>query len=305
MQNIKEKNQINLAYDLIKYFSTHINNCNNKRCNCKFLDIFDEKNINNNSNNDKYISEYINILNYLFESAFVDIYIYNYYDLAILLAEHFCHLKDNPTVAFSIICTLIIRKKSKLSMFEMATLFEICQKYIYYITAKEDKNIENEIRENKNELLQNKIREDYIKSYFHNLMLSNTIKKIMNNYIEIIIKILKYRNIFQDSITIQFDESNENINSVKINFFEQKERIENFYSTEKKDKEDKGMNKLKKESNLYIIIYLLKKEYLYYNEILESVKKIQFTKQLKIFIIFKYFYFFDIFEGGKIPDKIE
>ena len=305
MLMIKEQNKIEPAYELIKSCNKHINDCKNINCNCKFLKICNEKLINNNDTSiNNYISEYINILNYLFECPFIDIYIYNYYDLSIILAEHFCHLKDNPTVAFSIICTLIIRKRNKFSTFEIAILFEICQKYIYFITAREDKNIEDEIRVNKNELLQNRIREEYIKSYYHNLMLSNKIKKLMNNYIEIIIKILKYKSIFEDSITFQYDENNENKNSVKINFFESNSKIEDFNSNNK-NKEDKKLKELKNESNLYIIIYLLNKEQLYYNEILDSVKKIQFSKKLKIFIIFKYFFFFDIFSGGKIPDKIE
>ena len=302
---IKEKNLIDNAHALVKFLNKHINNCSKKNCSCLILKAYtDNGNINIINDGEylqKYISQYLSILNYLFESAFVEKNFYNNYDLTIILAEHFCHLKNNPTMAFSIISTLILKQRDKLSKFQMVVLYELNQKYVYYISAKIKKDIENEIMQNKNELLTDKKREDIFKNYYHNLILSNKIKKIMINYIDNIIKILKYKNIFEESLSFQFDENNEII-SVKINFFEQNTKIENLNnkSNNKKHKE-KIINY---DTNLYIIIYLLKLEQIYFKEIIHFADKIQISKDLPIFLIFKYFLFFDIFLGRKIPDQI-
>ena len=41
----------------------------------------------------------------------------------------------------------------------------------------------------------------------------------MNQYINNLIKILKYKSIFEDTLTINYDEGNEVITNVQINFF--------------------------------------------------------------------------------------
>ncbi len=73
-------------------------------CNCKFFDAFEGKKYNNNESNDDgpevFLTEFLTILNYLFESDFVEKNFYNNYELTIILAEHFCHLKDKPNNVF-------------------------------------------------------------------------------------------------------------------------------------------------------------------------------------------------------------
>ena len=210
-------------------------------------------------------------------------------------------------MAFSLINTLLLKQKIKFSIFKMAILYELNQKYSYYMKSNIKKNIEKEIYFNKIELLKNNRQEELFKSYYHNLILSNKIKTLMNNYIDNIIKILAYKNIFNDSITYQLDESNENIISAKIKFFEQNNKIENLSNIKPKNKNIKNntLNKIKENStNLYIIIYLLKMEQFYFSQLIKSINKIKISKNLPIFIIFKYFIFFDFFRDGKIPDEI-
>ena len=189
----------------------------------------------------------------------------------------------------------------------MAILYELNQKYSYYMKSNIKKNIEKEIYFNKIELLKYNRQEELFKSYYHNLILSNKIKTLMNNYIDNIIKILAYKNIFNDSITYQLDESNENIIFAKIKFFEQNNKIENLSNIKPKNKNIKNniLSKIKENStNLYIIIYLLKMEQFYFSQLIKSINKIKISKNLPIFIIFKYFIFFDFFRDGKIPDEI-
>jgi len=304
MIKIKEQNKIESLIVLVRFIKKHINICNKIVCNCKLFRILRKVKKNDKLKSEKlkeFLSELLFNLNYLFENAFIECDIYNNYDLAILLAEHFCHLKDNPLMAFSIINTLVSKQRNKYSKFQMIILYELSQKYIYYITAKIMKEIEIEaIQNNKIELLFNKNKEEEFQKIYNNLKMSYIVKRHIINYIDNEIKILKYRIIFEDSLSFKFDENCEGIDSVKINFFNQSIKIENLY----KDAYDKTKRKDKrKNSNLYYIIDLLKNEQFYYKKIIKSIKEIEF-EDIPIFMVFKYFLFFDIFEGGKIPEEL-
>ena len=294
MLKIKEKNDSESSFQLLKFLYKHINSCNINNCNCKLLNVFiQEQNNKKNNKNEKNTSNVLIILNYLYESAFLEYDYYNRYNMVILLAEHFCHLKDNPIMAFSFINSLIINHRNKLSKFQIVELYELNQKYIYFIQAKEKCNKDYEITENKNELLSKVNRADYYINYFNSLNLSNKIKRIINNYIDNFIKILKNKNIFEESLSFKFDENNENIIFVMINYFEQNSFLDEIFKLRKKI-----------TSNLYYIIYLLKEEIILYNNIINYVNQMNIFKDVPIFIIYKYYLFFDIFGGGIVPQEI-
>ena len=295
MLRIKEDNDKISAYLLIDFFSSHINNCFKAECKCKLLEnllkesMFNKKDIKNLQ---KCIKKILNILNYFFESTFIEYDFCDKYELAILLSEHYCHLKNNSIMSFSIINTLIQKHKNKLTKYEMVVLYELSRKYIYYILANIKRKIDYEIYNNKKELLIKKQREEYFRNYFYNLKISYKAKKLMFNYINNLIEILKYKNIFEESIIFQLDENNENIISVKFDFFN---RIS-----------DENNNKLNDNNKAYLynIINLLKNEKIYYENINFSIDKFEIIKDMPIFIIFKFYLFYDIIEGGNIPKDI-
>ena len=308
MLKIKEQNEVETAFFLIKFINKHIENCNKIICDCKIFDIYLKKikySLNKEELKD-YLYEIINILNYLFECCFVENNFYNNYDLSVLLAEHFCHLRNNPTMSFSLITTLILKNRNKFSKFEMVMLYELSQKYIYYIIAKVKNDFEIEIENNKFDLLKDQLRQKEFIDYYYNLTLSNKAKKLISKYIENEITILKYKSIFEESLSFQLDENNENIQSVKIKFFDQSINIENFYNefNNKGIKNNIRSKEKKTRSNIYNIIFLLNMEYKYYRKILQSISQIQINKDIPINMIFKYILFFDIFLEGKIPELI-
>ena len=308
MLKIKEQNNVESAFFLIKFLNNHIDNCHKITCDCKIFSIYLKNNFDdlNKEELKDYLYELINILNYLFECCFVEYDFYNNYDLSILLAEHFCHLRNNPTMSFSIITTLMCKNKNQFSKFEMVVIYELCQKYIYFIIAKVKYDYDIGIKYNKYDLLKNQLRQNEFIGYYYNLALSNKAKKLILNYINNEIKILKYKNIFEESLSFQFDENNENLLSVKINFFNQLINIDNLYNEygSKKVKKNKTEKIKRNSSNLYNIIYLLNMEYKYYRKIIYSISRIQINKDIPIFMIFKYILFFDIFLGGKIPEQV-
>ena len=320
MIQIKEKNEIKSAYLLIGLFTEHINNCHKIFCNCKILQLFLQKELTQTKvkpgdksgildDSKGHIPDLLVILNYLYESIFIDYDYYNKYYLSILLAEHFCHLKNNPTMAFSLINTLILKKKEKLRMEQLIVLYELCQKYIYYILALEKTKFEKQINNlnNKTNLIIMPHKDEFFRKYFNSLEISYKVRKIIDNYIDNEIKILKYKNIFEETIEFKFDENNEEITKVDIKFFEEDSNLKKDFS----DKEIKNLRKLNSNSlfcnsydNLFYIISLLKVEQYDYNRIINSIQNIEIFKGLSIILIFKFYLFFDIFEGGKIPSNI-
>ena len=307
MLKIKERNDVESAFYLTKFLNKHINSCNKTICDCKLFEIYLNKNKNslNKEEINDYLLELLNIINYLFECAFVEYDFYQNYDISILLAEHFCHLRTNPTISFSVIISLMLKNSNKFSKFEMVVLYELCQKYIYYIMAKVHNDLEVEIHNNRFEALKNQFRQNDFIDYYYNVTLSNKAKKLISNYIDNEMKILKYKDIFEESLSFQFDENNESIMSVKINFFNQFINIDNIYNEydSKKIKKNNRDKPKKNGSNLNNIIYLIRMEYKYYKKILYSISQIQINKDIPIFMIFKYILFFDIFIGGKLPEQ--
>ena len=163
--------------------------------------------------------------------------------------------------------------------------------------AKIHNDLEVEMLNNRFEALKNQYRQNEFIDYYCNATLSNKAKKLISNYIDNEMKILKYKNIFEESLSFQFDENNESIMSVKINFFNQFINIDNIYNEydSKKIKKNNRNKPKKNGSNLNNIIYLLRMEYKYYKKILYSISQIQINKDIPIFMIFKYILFFDIF----------
>ena len=303
MLKIKIQKKIGQAFLLVKFLYNHINKCNKIGCNCKLFRLFLNK--GNFDELKDYTSKLLLILNYLFESAFIDYNFYRSYDLSIILAEHYCHLKNNPIISFSIITTFMIKQNNRFNKIELFFLYELCQKYIYYISLMEYKDIDSQIINNNIELLSIQQRKDVLQEYYVILRKSYKVKRLINNYIDNEKKILKYKYIFEDSLSYQFDENNENIISIKINFFKEKMKIEDLYSFGKDKKKNYNLKKDRNEdTNLYIVIYLLKQEHSYYQKIINSIYKMDNIKKMPIFMIFKYFLFFEFFFGEKIPIEI-
>ena len=128
------------------------------------------------------------VLNYLYESPFIEYDYYNNYNLTILLAEHYCHLVNNPSMAFSFIISLLIRQKNKLKKLQKIILYELCEKYIYSILSQFKIDDENEESLKDINLLMNKQKFEYFQNYFIILRSSYYTKIMMNQYINNLIE---------------------------------------------------------------------------------------------------------------------
>ena len=318
MINMKQKENEKSTSLLIKLINDHIKICHKTVCSCKLLSTNSNNEIEDTSkySNIKLVeelSEYITnlliVMDYLYESVFIEYDYYNNFNLTILLAEHYCYLKNNPTMSFSFIQTLILKQNKKLNNSQLVTVYELSQKYANYMKA----NFSNAINEDKVtiESINYKQRSEYFNQFLYLLKMSNNVKRLLIKYIDNEVMIVKYKNIFEDSIVYKLDENNENITSVKINFFDLVSKVEDEYENSNDINSSKKKNFFrndiynseKNKNNLYSVLDLLKKEKDIYHKIIESIKNIDFLN-MPICLIFKYFLFFDIFEGRKLSSDI-
>jgi hypothetical protein len=261
---VKYQNNKESLYLLIKLIKNHYYNCIKKDCKCK---LFKECQLNKENKIENYIPKFIIILNYLFELIFHNFSTYQEYELLLLLSEHFCHLKNNPLIALSFLLNFMLKKEKKLNIFQLIDINELCKKYIYYLSSKilSDLNNEGEKAFNKTDLSFIKKRIELLNNYSIYLKKSNKMKKLICIYIDIFIQILKYKNIFNDSLSFHYYENSENINYIKINFYNQKNNIDNTHENNKYiDKYFYNKN----DTNLYQTINLLKIEKLLHKKII-------------------------------------
>ena len=292
MLKIYLSESIESATLIIKFINNnHIKICNKEICNCKLLKFFINEEILNKDELIKYSQKLIIFLNYLFESVFINFDYYNNFDASVLLAEHYCHNRNNPIMAFSIINTYFIKHKyNKLSKPKKILLNELSQKYISYITSTFIKN--KEIKGDEEEcLLHDKIIEEF-NLFFFTLNIVDELKINMINFINNYINILKYKNIFDDSLSFIYDENNENIISVKNNFFKQTNKID--------DDKNKDLKKYENTYNLYKVIHLLTKEKSLYHIIEKIINNLDKMNNIPIDSIFKSILFINIFGIEKI-----
>jgi hypothetical protein len=273
MLKIKGQKSIESAFHFVKFLCNHINNCNKLVCNCKLLKALNAKeNISSNRESELFISNLLSILNYLFESAFIDYDFFKNLDLVLLLSEHYCYVKNNPIMAFSLIKTYLVKQKNKLSKFQIVYVHELAQKYSYHITSKVNIELEKELEQGKlNSLINRNKAIEFINALII-LKITFTTKKFFMNYINIQINLIKYKSIFEESLSFQFDENNENISSVRTNFFEDEAKIEGFFHD---INDTKNTERFISKNNLYKIIYLLSKELIYYTKIIKSLNLLE------------------------------
>ena len=133
-------------------------------------------------------------------------------------------------------------------------------------------------------LLINKQKFEYFQNYFIILKSSYYTKILMNQYIDNLIKILKYKSIFEDTLTINYDEGNDTISNVQINFFNLNSNIKSNFNESNSNKKKSLRKRLKlgneKVSNIYKVIKILRKEQLLNKNIINSIKDIDIFKDI-------------------------
>ena len=275
LKEIKNNHKNTSTTKLLNFIFQHQNNCSLSNCKCKLIQI-----IPHGPEYDKnYSQNLLNRISFLIESAFIKLNFSENCDLCLILSEHFYYFKENPIMAYSLIQTLLLYNLDNLSISQILNCYEVSQKYIESMT-----NYNYRVK-----MLQKKKKINYDQIAHENLLESNfkeifliyekirKIQEIMDNYCQIIIDLIKKRNIVEE--TVKFKKTEDTGEILSINFT---------YLTEETIEE---------------IIKILKNETNLNKDLFKEVNELK-TAKFPMEFYYKIFLFWDTFIEGKIDEKL-
>ena len=125
-KKIKENNGNANTKKMINIILIHQSKCHNVDCKCKYIQIFPYGKKYSN----EYINNFLERINFLLESIFVELDYQKNYELTLLLAEHYYNYKNNPILSYSMVQTILNFNSKSLNNNQMIILFTTLNKYI-------------------------------------------------------------------------------------------------------------------------------------------------------------------------------
>ena len=177
-KNKDEKNIIKM----INIILIHQTKCNNIVCKCKYMQIFPY----GKKYSKDYIYKFLEGINMLIESIFVELDYPKNYKLTLLLAEHYFNFKDNPILSYTMILTILHFYTKCLDINQLFLLLTAYSKYIEKCNDKykiiiEYQNIDEENFINKQQTLFKKI----FLNYEYIVKIKKIIKKYTSDFIQL------------------------------------------------------------------------------------------------------------------------
>ena len=279
LKNIKNNKYDIYSVNLLNTIFEHQNKCNLNNCKCKLLQIIPH----GEQYDTNFTLNLIERIGFLIESTFVQLDFCENYDLTLILSEHFYLLKENPIMAYSLIQTLLLFNSDNLTIEKYLILYETCQKYIE--TCLDYNYMRNNLLKNKNEgssKVQEQLSHNILKEKtFRNVYLVYEkiveIQSMMDNYCQIVIDIMKKKNLVEESTKVKRNEDTGEIMWIDFIFLDIK--------------------------NIETIIKNLKVETNLNGKIFDEISELKTTK-LPMEFYYKMFIFCETFWEGKIDDKI-
>ena len=183
----------------------HKSKCHNIECKCKYIEIFPYGKKYSN----EYIKNFLDRINYLLESIFVEIDYQKNYKLALILSEHYYNYKNNPILSYSIIQTIIQFNIKSLNISQILNLYTVLAKYISKCTTNIGINNDNNgVTDLEKQIFIRKIAKEY-KNLFNSYKYLMKVKKIIKKYATDYLELIKYKESFEETIQIKRDENNE------------------------------------------------------------------------------------------------
>ena len=271
-RRIKEDNGNANTKIMVNIILLHQSKCHNSECKCKYIQIF--------PHGKKYIDEYINNflerINFLLESIFVELDYQKNFDLTVLLAEHYYNYKNNPILSYSMVQTILTFNTKSLSINQILILFTALTKYVNKYENKYEINAGNKSsKELEKETLIDKKSKLY-KNIYNNFKYLMKVKKIIKKYAKDYLQLIKYKENMEESVQLVKDENNDII------------KITSYFLTTK---------------NLSNIISILLGEFLLNKDLKFYLTSLDASK-IPIDIVYKCLLFSELFLCGKIPNEI-
>ena len=270
------KSNKTILVKIIKLLYDHQNFCVNKYCGCKIIKIISDNVPDLNKNLDDFLKQ----INYYIETILIKFNFNNDFEFAILLSEHFFLIKKNTIMAYSVLQTLLHNNYKTLSVNNLLVIYITLNKYIYHSLKEKmiKKNLEK-FNDNKKELLKEN-KEYELKQYFNYLLKNKKIVKLMKQYSISFNEIIKYKQIYENSLQIDIDETDGEI--IKIN------------------------STLLTNSFITDILELLRVETEQTNDLKKYLSDLkEYSAILPCEFLFKCFLFIDYFWNAKIPNELK
>ena len=260
---------------LLNHIFKHQNKCSLSNCKCKLIQIIPH----GNEYDKNYSENLLERISFLIESSFIQIDFSDNCELSLILSGHYFHIRDNPIMAYSFIQTLLIFNLDNLSLSQIISCYELCQKYIESMLNYKYrlKILKKRTKSNEEQLVHENLVESNFKETFMIYEKIRKIVEIMDEYCQVITDIIKKRNIIEESVKFKKIEDTGEI--LSINFT---------YLTEDKIEE---------------IIKILKSETELNNDLYKEMNNLK-TSKFPMEFYYKIFLFWQTFMEGKIEEKL-
>ena len=273
MKNVKNSKGDASSQNLLNIVFLHQSECQQMNCKCKLIQM-----IPYGENYEKnFIPNLIERFSFLVESAFVQIDYSNDYDLTLLLCEHYCYFKNNPIMAYSMVQTLLHFNCDKLGMSQLIQLYEVADKYIEVSLNMAELQLTKDINLGNKAGFNQLLKENKFKEIFFMLNKVKKIQKIMFQYSQNEITMIKYKEMVEESVKIHKDEETGDVKKITTTFLT--------------------------SANIGKIIKLLECEVKIYKDLFNYIEQLNGQK-LPIEFYYKCFLFAELFWGGKITEQI-
>ena len=273
MKNVKNSKGDASSQNLLNIVFLHQSECHQMNCKCKLIQM-----IPYGENYEKnFIPNLIERFSFLVESAFVQIDYSNDYDLTLLLCEHYCYFKDNPIMAYSMVQTLLHFNCDKLGLSQLIQLYEVADKYIEVSLNMAELQLTRDLNAGNKAGFNQILKENKFKEIFFMLNKVKKIQKIMYQYSQNEITIIKYKEMMEESVKIHKDEETGEVRKITTTFLT--------------------------SANIGKIIKLLECEVKIYKDLFNYIEQLNGQK-LPIEFYYKCFLFAELFWGGKITEQI-
>ena len=211
LKKIKNNEKDSSTVMLLNSIFQHQNKCTSSSCKCKLIQIIPH----GKQYDENFIHNLLDRIGFLIESSFIQLDFSENCELALILSEHFFFFRDNPIMAFSFTQTLLTYNMDNFSIQNFLDSYEVCQKYIEAMT-----NLKCRVktmRKNKNSNADKIAHDNLLETNFKETFLIyekiQKIQEIMNDYCQVIIDVIKKRNIVEESVKFKkFEDTGEIIN---------------------------------------------------------------------------------------------
>ena len=273
MKNVKNSKGDASSQNLFNLVFLHQSECHQMNCKCKLIQMIPYgENYENN-----FIPNLIERFSFLIESAFVQIDYSNDYDLTLLLCEHYCYFKNNPIMAYSMVQTLLHFNCDKLGLSQLIQLYEVADKYIEVSLNMAELQLTKDLESGNKSGFNQLLKEKKFKEIFFMLNKVKKIQKIMYQYSQNEITMIKYKEMMEESIKLHKDDETGEVKKITTTFLT--------------------------SSNIGKIINLLECEVKIYRDLFNYIEQLNGQK-LPIEFYYKCFLFAELFWGGKITEQI-